>query len=67
MVFRRVPDDRVVGAEISMGEDVTESCNGAPRDFGEAEDHFLGQVLHGLPDDLKVTGHRINSPAILDE
>jgi hypothetical protein len=24
-------------------------------------------VLHGLPDDLKVTGHRIDSPAILDE
>jgi hypothetical protein len=59
-----VPDNGILGAEISVGEDITKSCYGAPRYFWMRCQKLLRQIFNGLSNDFQISGYGIDGATV---
>ena len=64
---RGIPDDGVLGSKVAVRQNITESSDSAPRNLRKSLREFDGQLLHGLANNLKVPGDRINRPTVRDK
>ena len=59
-----IPDDGMIGIELSVGQDVPEASNGPPGDLRLPSRYFGRQLLDRFTDDLEPTDDSIHAQRV---